>query len=121
MKLKAYIANIKKKINHWDYPVKTFGNANRYPNPHNQLDPQDQWNPCSQQDIWQDQPGGYYNLELPNQGVCFKYRQPGHFRDQCRNQAIPYKEEQEQVNTIQESYLSGYSDDYSSSDKETDF
>src|SRR5829696_4129737 len=112
-KLQAHVVNIQKKIDRQEHPIKTFGDANRYPSRRNQLDPQDQQNQ-------QERPGGHFNPNLSNRGVCFRCGQPGHFKDQCRNQPLRYQESQDQVNTIHESYLSGDSDEYHSED-DTDF
>src|SRR3954464_1216179 len=112
-KLEAHIVNIQKKIDRQEHPIKTFGNANRYPNHRNQLDPQDQRNQ-------QERPGGRFNPNLSNQGVCFRCGKPGHFKDQCRNRPLRYQDSRDQVNTIHESYLSGDSDGYRS-EGDTDF
>ena len=116
-KLEAHVANIERKFDRRDYPVRTFGNANRFPDPRNQLDPRDQR--THQEDRPQrERPGGRFNPNLSNQGVCFRCGQPGHFRDQCRNRPLPYQNSREQVNTIQESYLS---ENEPYSEEDTDF
>ena len=113
--LQAHAANLEQRFSQKDFPIQTFGRTNRYPNPCNQLDPADQqsYQNQRQQDYHprQDRPGGRYNPDLPNQGVCFRCGKPGHFRSECRSQPLPYNEHRNQVNTIQETYLSDESDE----------
>ena len=120
-KFSAHLINVEQHFDHNQYPIQRFGRA-RNP-PRNELDPKDRQHMDQNQNQHQDNqqprrdhPGGVYNPNHPNEMVCFRCRQPGHFKDQCHEQPLPYNARRDRVNTI---HTTAYESDYEEFD--TDF